>query len=92
MAWGRAALHRDQVEITVAIPNQHHPFENPNFTGSRYFDRIDVDALCKELKNQVIIVYPIEDFNQGMREFAIPDNNGYILQFGQDLSEIKNRN
>jgi len=28
------------------------------------------------------VVYPIESFDYGMREFAIRDNNGYILQFG----------
>ena len=30
--------------------------------------------------------YPIEDFHYGMREFAIFDNNGYLLQFGQPLA------
>jgi hypothetical protein len=28
----------------------------------------------------------MEDFEYGMREFAIRDNNGYILQFGQEIS------
>ncbi|MFN5228579.1 MAG: hypothetical protein ACK5Q3_18600 [Planctomycetota bacterium] len=27
----------------------------------------------------------LEDFDYGMREFAIYDNNGYLLQFGQSL-------
>ena len=26
-----------------------------------------------------------EDFEHGMREFAIYDNNGYMLQFGQEI-------
>lgn len=30
--------------------------------------------------------YPVEDFGYGMREFAIYDNNGYLLQFGQEIS------
>jgi hypothetical protein len=29
--------------------------------------------------------YPIEDFEYGRREFAIFDNNGYLLQFGQEI-------
>jgi hypothetical protein len=28
----------------------------------------------------------MEDFHYGMREFAIFDNNGYLLQFGQPLA------
>lgn len=31
------------------------------------------------------VVYPIETFAYGMREFAIRDNNGYILQFGREV-------
>jgi hypothetical protein len=38
--------------------------------------------LCSKLR----IFYPLEDFDYGMREFAIYDNNGCLLQFGQDLS------
>jgi len=33
------------------------------------------------------ICYEIETFEWGMREFAIYDNNGYILQFGSTASE-----
>jgi len=28
------------------------------------------------------IAYPKEEFHCGMHEFAIDDNNGYMLQFG----------
>ena len=28
----------------------------------------------------------IETFEWGMREFAIYDNNGYVLQFGQETT------
>jgi hypothetical protein len=31
------------------------------------------------------ICYLIETFEYGTREFAIYDNNGYVLQFGQEL-------
>jgi hypothetical protein len=34
-------------------------------------------------EGQSPVVYPIEDFSYGMREFAIRDNSGYILQFGK---------
>jgi hypothetical protein len=29
--------------------------------------------------------YPLKDFDYGMREFTIRDNNGYILQFGPEI-------
>lgn len=48
----------------------------------------DVDALWESLKNEVDVVYEIENFGYGMREFAIYDNNGYILQFGQPVETI----
>ncbi len=38
-----------------------------------------------QLKDKAAIVYPLEDFDYGMREFAIRDNNGYILQVGQEF-------
>ena len=38
-----------------------------------------------KVKDAVRVCYPIEDFDYGMREFAIFDNNGYLLQFGQEI-------
>ena len=37
-------------------------------------------------QDQCEVVYPIEDFDYGMREFAIRDNSGYLLQFGQPIA------
>lgn len=36
--------------------------------------------------NAEIHGYPIENFNYGMREFVIYDNNGYVLQFGEAVA------
>lgn len=85
--WGWAALQRDEVAIMVALPNAHAPFEKPAFTGSFYFRTDDVEAIWQQIKDQAKICYPIENFEYGMREFAIYDNNGYLIQFGQDISE-----
>jgi uncharacterized glyoxalase superfamily protein PhnB len=90
--WGWASLHKDDIEIMVAKPNAHTPFEKPVFTGSFYIRTNNVDELWLSLKDKAKIVYDMEDFEWQMREFAIYDNNGYILQFGQDISEIQNRN
>jgi len=79
---GWASLSRDGVGLMVATPNDHVPFDTPGFTGALYFNVDDVDVLWADLKNLVEIAYPMEEFHYGMREFAIYDNNGYMLQFG----------
>ena len=83
--WGWAAVHRDGVEIMVSRPPEHVPFERPAFTGSFYLVTDRVDALWAELEGKARVCYPLEEFFYGMREFAIYDNNGYLLQFGQPL-------
>lgn len=83
--WGWASLHRDHVTLMLARPNEHLPFEQPRFTGSFYFKVDEIDALWQQLKDCAKICYPLEDFEYGMREFAVYDNNGYLLQFGQEI-------
>lgn len=83
--WGWASLHRDAIVIMLAKPNSHEGFVKPTFTGSFYISINDVDSFWDKLKDKANICYPIENFEWGMREFAIYDNNGYILQFGQDI-------
>lgn len=83
--WGWAALHLDSCEIMLARPNEHTPFERPVFTGSFYIKTNDVASVWENLKEKTNVAYPIETFAWGMREFAIYDNNGYMLQFGQEL-------
>ena len=82
---GWASLSRDAVVLMVATPNAHVPFDVPTFTGSFYFNVDNVDALWAAVKDRAEIGYPMEDFHYGMREFAIYDNNGYMLQFGSPL-------
>ena len=83
--WEWASLGKDAVGIMVARPNAHIPFEKPVYTGSFYFRTDDADGLWEKLKEKVSICYPIDNFEYGMREFAIYDNNGYMLQFGQEI-------
>jgi len=84
---GWAALRKDAVEVMISLPNAHEPFEKPTLTGSLYFSSDNVDALWEKIKDKATIVYPIENFYYGMREFAVRDNNGYILQFGQEITD-----
>jgi catechol 2,3-dioxygenase-like lactoylglutathione lyase family enzyme len=80
-----ASLQRDSAEIMFSLPNEHLPFEKSLFTGSFYFHADDVDALWAQLRDKADVVYPLESFEYGMREFAIRDINGYLLQFGQEI-------
>lgn len=82
--WGWATLRCGGVVVMLARPNAHEPFEKPRFTGSLYFKTENVDAEWERLHERARVRYPIEDFDYGMRKFAIYDNNGYLLQFGQE--------
>ena len=86
--WQWASLRKDEVQIMLSRPNSHEKFNGIGFTGSFYFNVENVDELWEELKTKAKICYEIETFDWEMREFAIYDNNGYILQFGQHIDEI----
>ena len=85
--WGWASLFIDDVWIMLARPNEHTPYEKIGFTGSFYFNTDDVDRLWEQLKDKAEVCYGIENFHYGMREFAVYDNNGYLLQFGQEIED-----
>ena len=83
-----ASVSRDTVVFMLAVPNENVTYEGPTFTGSFYI-RVDaVDDLWNELKDKTEVVYPIDSFDYGMREFAIKDSNGFMLQFGQEVSTL----
>lgn len=83
--WGWAAVVRDRARVMFGTPNAHEPYEIESFTGSFYFRVDDVDALWERLRETTRVCYPVEDFEYGMREFAVYDNNGYLLQFGTEI-------
>src|SRR4051794_9452336 len=76
--WSWASVRRDFVTIMFAQPNEQEPFTEPVFTGSFYINADDVEALWEQVKEHARVCYPIQDFDYGMREFAIYDNNGYL--------------
>jgi len=84
-AEGWASLQKDAVELMLSLPNAHERFDKIQFTGSFYFHPENVEELWRGVRDKATVVYPLEDFDYGMREFAIRDNNGYILQFGQEI-------
>ena len=85
--WGWASLYKDDAELMLARPNEHTPFDKPAFTGSFYINVDNADELWEQLKDKCNVCYEIETFEWGMREFAIYDNNGYLLQFGHNVEE-----
>jgi uncharacterized glyoxalase superfamily protein PhnB len=85
--WGWASLSKDDVSIMLAKPNEHTRFESIGFTGSFYFNTDDVESWWQRLKDKARVCYDIETFDWGMREFAVYDNNGYLLQFGQEIAD-----
>jgi uncharacterized glyoxalase superfamily protein PhnB len=82
--WGWARLESAGIEIMISLPNDHLPFEQPFFTGSFYIYVNDVQKIWDDLDERIQVAYPLEVFDHGMKEFAIYDNNGYILQFGEE--------
>jgi uncharacterized glyoxalase superfamily protein PhnB len=82
---GRVSLMRDGINLMFTTPNQHRNISEAAMSGSLYLNTDNIDEVWKNLKDKCNICYPIEDFDYGMREFAVYDNNGYLLQFGQEL-------
>ncbi|MFV0387747.1 MAG: VOC family protein [Pyrinomonadaceae bacterium] len=80
-----ASLKRDTTELMVAAPNTHAEFHEPIFTGSLYFQIDDVEELWNTVKDKAKICYEPDVFDWNMREFGIFDNNGYLLQFGEEI-------
>lgn len=87
--WGWAALQRDEVEIMISTPLGESPekFEKPVFSGSFYIDVENVDEIFDSVKDKAKLCYGIANYKHGMREFAIYDNNEYIIQFGQEINQ-----
>lgn len=78
-------LVRDDVSIMFSLPNTHMNYGAILLSGSLYINVEDVDAFWESLKDKCEVVYPIENFIYEMREFAIKDNNGYVINFAEPL-------
>ena len=58
--------------------------EEPTLTGTLYLWPEDVTALHAELVERgVVVERGPEVMEYGMREFAVCDPNGYLLEFGE---------
>ena len=88
---GYSNLYRDAVRIMLAAPNAHGVWQGPNFTGQLYIGletADEVDALWADVKDRVEVAYAVDNFDYGMREFGIRDDNRYALAFGAPAKKI----
>ncbi len=46
----------------------------------------NIDEAWEALKDKTEVVWPIQDMEHGMREFALKDCNGYTLIYGKSVS------
>jgi uncharacterized glyoxalase superfamily protein PhnB len=81
--WAQVARDGVAIMFSARYSEKRHP--QPVMTGSLYFHTKEVEVWWAMLKEKAKVVYPLEDFENGMREFAIRDINGYMLQFGWEL-------
>lgn len=72
-------------QVTLQVAHIRSPFDGPVFTGEIYIEMECVDELWEKVKDKAEVCFPIQNFDDGMREFGIYDNNGYMLQFAQAL-------
>ncbi len=75
-----ASLWNGDVEIAFSSQDK-----KISMTGTIYLYVENVEEVWTQLKDKVEIVYPLSEFDYGMREFGIKDCNGYILNIGQSL-------
>jgi len=80
-----AIVQKDDVSIMFSDRFYKDEYPNTCMTGGLYINTDNIDVIWQILKDKVRVSYPIEDFEYGMREFSIYDNNGYRLQFGQEI-------
>ena len=69
----------------LSSPNAHEAWNGPKLTGQLYIGletASEVDELWAKVKDRAEILYAVDDFDYGAREFGIRDDSGYSLAFG----------
>lgn len=85
LATGWVSLRHGPLALMLAVQQTAADAPAANLACTLYFRTDEVDAWWQRLQPHGRIVYPLEDFAYGMREFAIRDPDGHVLQFGQAL-------
>ena len=70
-------------KTSLMLSTGPHLGEKPGFSGTLYFETTGVDELYQRIKQQVDVVWPLEQMSYGTREFGIRDPDRYILAFAE---------
>ncbi|MBB5877994.1 MULTISPECIES: bleomycin resistance protein [Xanthomonas] len=85
VATGWVSLRHGPLALMLAAQHTEADTTAASTASSLYFRTDEVDAWWQRLQPHGRIVYPLQDFAYGMREFALRDPDGHLLQFGQAL-------
>ncbi|AJC47530.1 hypothetical protein SB85_06155 [Xanthomonas sacchari] len=85
VATGWVSLRHGPLALMLAARQTDADTAADSAACSLYFRTDEVDAWWQRLQPHGRTVYPLQDFAYGMREFAIRDPDGHLLQFGQAL-------
>ena len=80
------SLARDKIQIMFVSYGREAEDQKPKLTGSIYIFTEKVDEFWEFVKDKAKVKSSIADREYLMRDFAILDNNGYELVFGEDIS------
>jgi uncharacterized glyoxalase superfamily protein PhnB len=72
--------------LEMLISTGSHLGGEPRLTGTLYFHTDRVEDLFDRIKDQVVIVWPLETMEYGLKEFGIRDREGYTLAFAEDTT------
>ena len=64
-----------------------HLGNEPQFTGTLYFNLVGVRDFFEKVRHRVQVVWPLETMEYGQMEFGIRDCDGYVLAFAEALDE-----
>jgi len=82
---GWASLRRGAIHLMLSAPHEHASFGGRPFTGALYFYVEGIDDWWERLRTRVPVAYELASFDHGMREFAVYDPDGYLVQLGEEI-------
>jgi len=81
-----ASVCRDRVELNLAQRGKL----GPAGASQVYFQLVGIDRIWREVTDAgATVTAPIEDRVYGMRDFAIRDESGNVLDFGEPLDSVR---
>ena len=73
--------------VTLMLSTGEHLGSKPSFSGTLYFNTVNVRDLYERIHGQVQIVWPLEAMSYGTIEFGIRDPDGYVLAFAERTND-----